>query len=165
MLRERCKPYTFPSRVTQDCHIMRKDVQNMAKEHNMKDYICVQLAALQKTHIRDRPVTISGGYTIYADEKRRVIEVWQQYLEPLQLASLVFKALFDSLLLDAFRADGIPGKSVRLINDIDRRTTAAECATSFKVVTGLKEGAVAGPFLFNFAIEENMGRTVNPREL
>ncbi|KAK6760687.1 hypothetical protein RB195_021952 [Necator americanus] len=70
----------------------------------------------------------------------RVIEIWQQYSMPMQLAFLNFEAAFDSphrgRLLNALRADVVPGKFVRLLDDMDKRTTAAVrtpagCTTPF----------------------------------
>ncbi|KAK6760365.1 hypothetical protein RB195_021728 [Necator americanus] len=101
---------------------------------------------------------------------RRVIEIWQRYSEPMQLAFLDIEAAFDSphrgRLLNALRADGVPGEFVRLLDDMNQRTTAAVrtpagCTTPFEVVTGVRQGAVAGPFLFNFAIDDIMRRTVD----
>ncbi|KAK6729567.1 hypothetical protein RB195_006548 [Necator americanus] len=51
---------------------------------------------------------------------------------------------------------------------MNQRTTAAVrtpsgCTTPFEVVTGVRQGAVAGPFLFNFAIDDIMQRTVDKR--
>ncbi|KAK6744228.1 hypothetical protein RB195_011123 [Necator americanus] len=48
---------------------------------------------------------------------------------------------------------------------MNQRTTAAVqtpagFATPFEVVTGVRQGAVAGPFLFNFAIDDIMRKTV-----
>ncbi|KAK6763809.1 hypothetical protein RB195_024221 [Necator americanus] len=47
---------------------------------------------------------------------------------------------------------------------MNQRTTAAVrtpagCTTTFEVVTGVGQRAVAGPFLFNFAIDDIMQRT------
>ncbi|KAK6736856.1 hypothetical protein RB195_019509 [Necator americanus] len=101
---------------------------------------------------------------------RRVIEIWQRYSKPMQLAFLDYEAAFDSphrgRLLNALSADGVPGKFVRLLNDMNQGTTAAVrtpagCTTPFEVVTGVRQGAVAGPFLFNFAIDDIMRRTVD----
>ncbi|KAK6763982.1 hypothetical protein RB195_024351 [Necator americanus] len=69
-------------------------------------------------------------------------------------------------LLNALRADGVPGKFVRLLDDMNQRTTAAVrtpagCTAPSEVVTGVRQGAVAGPFMFNFAIDDNMRRTVD----
>ncbi|KAK6750509.1 hypothetical protein RB195_002467 [Necator americanus] len=53
---------------------------------------------------------------------------------------------------------------------MNQRTTAAArtsagCTTPFEMVTGVRQGvrqgAVAGPFLFNFAIDDIMQRTVD----
>ncbi|KAK6734263.1 hypothetical protein RB195_017814 [Necator americanus] len=62
--------------------------------------------------------------------------------------------------------DGVPEKFVRLLDDMNQRTTAAVrtsagCTTPFEVVTGVRQGAVAGPFLFNFAIDDIMRRTID----
>ncbi|KAK6749724.1 hypothetical protein RB195_001996 [Necator americanus] len=101
---------------------------------------------------------------------RRVIEIWQRYSKPMQLAFLDFEAASDShhrgRLLNALRADGVPRKFVRLLDDMNQRTTAtvrtpAGCTTPFEVVTGVRQGAVAGPFLFNFTIDDIMRRTVD----
>ncbi|KAK6763283.1 hypothetical protein RB195_023840 [Necator americanus] len=49
--------------------------------------------------------------------------------KPMQLAFLDFEAAFDSShrgrLLNALRADGVPGKFIRLLDDMNQRTTAA----------------------------------------
>ncbi|KAK6734098.1 hypothetical protein RB195_017709 [Necator americanus] len=101
---------------------------------------------------------------------RRVIKIRQQYSKPMQLAFLDFEAAFDSphrgRLLNALCADGVPGKFVRLLHDMNQRTTAAvrtpaRCTTPFEVVTGVRQGTLAGPFLFNFAIDDIMRRTVD----
>ncbi|KAK6765477.1 hypothetical protein RB195_025407 [Necator americanus] len=61
----------------------------------------------------------------------------------MQLAFLDFEAAFDSphqgRLLNALRADGVPGKFVHLLDDINQRTTAAVqtpavCTTPFDVL-------------------------------
>ncbi|KAK6764284.1 hypothetical protein RB195_024559 [Necator americanus] len=98
-----------------------------------------------------------------------MIEIWQRYSKPMQLAFLDFEAAFDSphrdRLLNALCPDGIPGKFVRLLDDMNQRTTAvrtpAGCTTPFEVVTGIRQEAVVGPFLFNFAIDDIMQRTVD----
>ncbi|KAK6762968.1 hypothetical protein RB195_023613 [Necator americanus] len=73
---------------------------------------------------------------------RRVIEIWQRYSKPMQLAFLDFEAAFDSLhrscLFNALGTDGIPAKFVRLLDDMNQRTTAAvrtpaRCTTPFEV--------------------------------
>ncbi|KAK6740199.1 hypothetical protein RB195_008582 [Necator americanus] len=72
----------------------------------------------------------------------------------MQLAFLDFEAAFDSphrgCLLNALRADGVPGKFVRLLDDMNQRTTAAVrtpggCTTPFEVVTGCPADIVLAP--------------------
>ncbi|KAK6743120.1 hypothetical protein RB195_010406 [Necator americanus] len=58
----------------------------------------------------------------------------------------------------------IPNSPIQVY--LNQRTTAAVrtpagCTTPFEVVTGVRQGAVAGPFLFNFAIDDIMRRTVD----
>ncbi|KAK6737646.1 hypothetical protein RB195_020014 [Necator americanus] len=88
----------------------------------------------------------------------------------MQLAFLDFETAFDSLhqgrLLNALCADGVPGKFVRFLDDMNQRTTAvvrtqAGCTTPSEVVTEVRQGALAGPFLFNFAIDDIMRRIVD----
>ncbi|KAK6764540.1 hypothetical protein RB195_024749 [Necator americanus] len=59
-------------------------------------------------------------------------------------------------LLNALRADGVPGKFVRLLDEMNQRTTAA-VRTPFQVVKGARQGLVAEPLLFNFASSTSCG--------
>ncbi|KAK6745110.1 hypothetical protein RB195_011676 [Necator americanus] len=77
----------------------------------------------------------------------------------MHLAFPDFEAAFDSPhqspLLNALRADGVQGKFVRLPDDMNQQRTAAVqtpagCTTSFEMAIVVRQGAVAGPFLFNF---------------
>ncbi|KAK6764897.1 hypothetical protein RB195_025004 [Necator americanus] len=63
-------------------------------------------------------------------------------------------------LLTALRADGVPGKFVRLLDDMNQRTTAAVQTPPFEVATGARQGTVAGQFLFNF-VDDTIRRTVD----
>ncbi|KAK6763121.1 hypothetical protein RB195_023725 [Necator americanus] len=60
---------------------------------------------------------------------RRVIEIWGRYSKPMQLAFLNFEVAFESFHrgrpLEALRADGVPGKFVRLLDDMNQQRTAA----------------------------------------
>ncbi|KAK6756200.1 hypothetical protein RB195_014539 [Necator americanus] len=65
---------------------------------------------------------------------RRVIDIWQRYSKPMQVAFLNFEAAFDSShrgrLLNALRANGVPGKTFLFnfaIDDI-RRKTVDQCS-------------------------------------
>ncbi|KAK6727781.1 hypothetical protein RB195_005454 [Necator americanus] len=88
----------------------------------------------------------------------------------MQLAFMDFEAAFDPLyrgrLPNSLRANGVPEKFDRLPDDMNQRTAAAVrtpagCTAPFEVVTGVRQGAVAGPFLFNFAIDDIMRRRVD----
>ncbi|KAK6747880.1 hypothetical protein RB195_000838 [Necator americanus] len=70
----------------------------------------------------------------------------------MRLRFLGFEAAFDSPLrgfLNALRADEVPVR------------TSAVCTTPFETVTEVRQGAVAGSFLFNSAIKDIMRGTVN----
>ncbi|KAK6729195.1 hypothetical protein RB195_006313 [Necator americanus] len=78
----------------------------------------------------------------------------------------VFNALHRSRLPNALREDGTPAKFVRLLGDMNQRTTAAVrtpvgSTTLFEVVTRVRQMALGGPFLFNFAIDDIMRRTID----
>ncbi|KAK6742432.1 hypothetical protein RB195_009978 [Necator americanus] len=77
---------------------------------------------------------------------RRVIEIRQRYSKAMQLTFPDFEAAFGSphrgRLLNALYACGVPGKFVRLLDDMNQRTAAAVqtlagCTIPFKVVTGV----------------------------
>ncbi|KAK6762879.1 hypothetical protein RB195_023545 [Necator americanus] len=100
----------------------------------------------------------------------RVIEIWKWYSKPMQLAFLDFEAAFDfphqGHPLNELHTDELPGKLVRLLDDMNQRTTVAVptpagCTTPFEVVTGVGQMAVAGSFLFYSAIDGIMRRTVD----
>ncbi|KAK6735453.1 hypothetical protein RB195_018580 [Necator americanus] len=102
---------------------------------------------------------------------RKVIEIWQRYSKPMHLAILYFEAAFDSphraRRLKALHADGIPGMLVSLFDNMNQRTRAivrllVGCTTLFEVVTGVRQGAVTGPFRLNFIIGDIIARTVEP---
>ncbi|KAK6763077.1 hypothetical protein RB195_023691 [Necator americanus] len=88
----------------------------------------------------------------------------------MQLTFLDFEAAFDSpyrgRLFNALSAGEVRRRFVRLLDEINQRTTAAVrtppgCTTPFEMVTEVRQGAVATPFLFNFAIDNIMPRTVD----
>ncbi|KAK6741796.1 hypothetical protein RB195_009583 [Necator americanus] len=55
---------------------------------------------------------------------RTVIEIWQRYSKPMQLAFLDFEVAFDSphrgRLFNVLRVDGVSGKFVRLLDDMNQ---------------------------------------------
>ncbi|KAK6734906.1 hypothetical protein RB195_018228 [Necator americanus] len=64
---------------------------------------------------------------------------------------------------------GSPGKVAKQTNGgfehpIDRAAAIAlACTSSFEVVTGVRQWTVAGPFLFNFTIDDTTQRKVDRR--
>ncbi|KAK6733225.1 hypothetical protein RB195_017153 [Necator americanus] len=76
---------------------------------------------------RDEQAGFGPGRSTIDFVVRRVIEIWQRYSKPMQLAFLDFEAAFDSphrgRLLNAHCADGVPGKFVRLLDDMNQLTT------------------------------------------
>ncbi|KAK6764109.1 hypothetical protein RB195_024437 [Necator americanus] len=92
-----------------------------------------------------------------------MIKMRQRYPKPTHLAFLDFKVAFDSSqrnhLLDALRADRVPGKFLLLLDNMNQGTTTAvrtpfRCTTPLQVVTGVRQRAVTGFFLFNSAIDD-----------
>ncbi|KAK6742020.1 hypothetical protein RB195_009720 [Necator americanus] len=57
--------------------------------------------------------------------------------------------------------DGISAEMLKYLPPSRILRTPAGCATPFEVVTGVRQGAEAGPFLFNFAIDDIMRKTVD----
>ncbi|KAK6764817.1 hypothetical protein RB195_024948 [Necator americanus] len=103
---------------------------------------------------------------MYKESDRNLAAVFEANATSVSRLSPAFDSPHRGRLLNALRADGVPGKFVRLPDDMNQRTTAAVrtpagCTTPFEVVTGVRRGAVAGPFLFKFAIDDIMRRTVD----
>ncbi|KAK6763114.1 hypothetical protein RB195_023719 [Necator americanus] len=148
------------------------------RNHRGMSLVCVMYKVLERL-IKHREETTRDGQAGFHPARstieqvfivKRAIKIWELYSKLMQLAFLHFEAAFysphRSRLLNALRTDGIPGKFVRLLDDMNQRTTAAVRTpagykTPFGVVTGVRQGAVAGLFLFNFAIDDIMRRTVD----
>ncbi|KAK6737545.1 hypothetical protein RB195_019944 [Necator americanus] len=88
----------------------------------------------------------------------------------MQLALQDVEAAFDSShrarLLNALCAYAESEKFVRLLDDMSQRTTAAGRKPAgftkpLELVTGVRQGAMAGPFLFDFSTDNIMRRTVD----
>ncbi|KAK6742224.1 hypothetical protein RB195_009843 [Necator americanus] len=107
----------------------------------------------------------SGGYDGISAEML-------EYLTPSgirELTTIIRSIWIDAhrdRLLNTLRADIVPSKFVRFLDEMNQRTTAAVrtpagYTTTFEVAIGVRQGAAAGPFLFNFAIDDIMRRTVD----
>ncbi|KAK6744738.1 hypothetical protein RB195_011452 [Necator americanus] len=138
-------------------------------------------ASTFKRNHRRHQLTWQGSTLLTPEEQRkrkmRTLQLQLDYVlarniprSDIRKSRAVWDVAFDSphrgCLLNVLRADGVPGKFVRLLDDMNQRTTAAVrtpagCTTPFEVVTGVRQVAVAGPFLFNFAIDHIMRRTVD----
>lgn len=98
---------------------------------------------------------------------RRIIEMHHESAQPLHVAFLDFASAFDSptrdRLFEAIHADGMPPKILQLIQDMNTRTGASVkspmgLSEKFAVETGVRQGAVLAPILFNYAIDDIMRR-------
>ncbi|KAK6760859.1 hypothetical protein RB195_022070 [Necator americanus] len=122
-------------------HVMYKVLERIILDRLMK--IREETTLDDKAGFRLGRSTIDQVFIV-----RKVIEIWQQYSKPMQLVFLDFEAAFDSPhrghLLNELRA-GVPGKFVRLLDDMNQRTSAAvrtpaACTTLFEVVNGVRQG-------------------------
>ncbi|KAK6735478.1 hypothetical protein RB195_018596 [Necator americanus] len=96
---------------------------------------------------RNEQVCFRLGRSTIEQVFKRVIEIWQRYSKPMQLAFLNFEAAFDSPhrghFLNGLRVNGVLGKFVRVLDNMIQQTTAAVqktagCTSSLEVVTGLR---------------------------
>jgi exonuclease III len=99
---------------------------------------------------------------------RQIMEVRRNHRKELHIAFLDFAAAFDcpdrERLFKALKADGVPPKIVELLADMNDHSTAtvrtaAGLSERFQVRTGVRQGSVAGPLLFNYAVDDVMRRT------
>lgn len=99
---------------------------------------------------------------------RQTMEQRRNHAKELHIAFLDFAAAFDcpdrTRLFHALQADGVPPKIVKLLAGMNRDATAtvrtgAGMSESFAVRTGVRQGSVAGPILFNYVVDDVMRRT------
>ncbi|MFH4979474.1 hypothetical protein AB6A40_006183 [Gnathostoma spinigerum] len=99
---------------------------------------------------------------------RRMIEQRNKYGQSTYIAVLDFACAFDSpcreRIYDLLRADGVPSKNIHMIKDMISNTTVtvrtrAGTSRKFLVDTGVRQGSVLAPMLYNYVIDEVMRRT------
>ncbi|KAK6727344.1 hypothetical protein RB195_005190 [Necator americanus] len=122
--------------------------------------------------VEEQPNPSSGNTEQHFAEPIKAISPWTRGCPTTNGHRVGFSALraaFDfphrDRLLNAPRAYAIPGMFYRLIEDMNRRTTAADrkptgFTSPFEVDTEVRQGTVAGPLLFNFAVDDIIRRTV-----
>ncbi|KAH7700623.1 reverse transcriptase [Aphelenchoides avenae] len=100
---------------------------------------------------------------------RRIIETRSRFAQPFHIAFLDFACAFDSpdrsRIYKLLTADGVPDKIVRLIRDMNTDSdavvrTRAGTSEPFAVATGVRQGSVLGPMLFNYVIDAVLDEAV-----
>jgi hypothetical protein len=93
---------------------------------------------------------------------RLIIEQRQEYREPIVIGFVDFKAAFDSVdrsrMFDILGEAGIPRKIVEMVRLLYSRSNSSVRvykteSESFPVETGVKQGAILSPVLFNFVVD------------
>lgn len=93
---------------------------------------------------------------------RRILEHRWQYQQPTITCFVDFTAAFDSIHRDSLwrimEHDGIPSKLLRLIQAYYNRTRAcvraySETSDQFDISTGVRQGCILSPTLFNYAVD------------
>ena len=100
---------------------------------------------------------------------RQIIEQRQEFRQPLVVAFVDFKAAFDSIdrkrMYEILLFFGMPDKIVQLIEDMYCDSNCVvridgKCTSSFPVVTGVKQGALLSPILFNIVLDMILGEAM-----
>lgn len=93
---------------------------------------------------------------------RQILEQRHEFRRATYMAFVDFAAAFDSVdrsgLWEVLASYGVPPHIIRLIKSLYRRTTCKikvynQLSDAFEVVTGVRQGAVLSPLLFNIAID------------
>jgi sorting nexin-29 len=95
---------------------------------------------------------------------RQVLHLRDRYRQPTIVVFINFKAAFDTLRLNRdalwqlLRTDGVPDKLVRILQALYKNTNAVvrvngRCSPGFSIDSGVRQGALTSPVLFNFAID------------
>lgn len=131
--------------------------------------ILARLIKFRENTTRDEQAGFRGGRST-VDQifiLRRLLETRYSHGQETHIAFLDFASAFDSpdrkRLFDLLRADGVPEEVTALLEDMNKESTATVrtafgTTKPFSVKTGVRQGSVAGPFLFNYVVDDVMKR-------
>nr|VZI39074.1 unnamed protein product [Spirometra erinaceieuropaei] len=100
---------------------------------------------------------------------RRIFEFRYTYQQPTAVCFIDFAAAFDSVhresLWRIMALDGVPAKIIAMIKAYYRSTTARvlvrnNLSQPFGIRSGVRQGCILSPILFNYAIEWILGRAL-----
>ncbi|BHF85772.1 hypothetical protein SprV_1002894400 [Sparganum proliferum] len=100
---------------------------------------------------------------------RRILEFRHSYQQPTAVCFVDFAAAFDSVhresLWRIMALDGVPAKIIAMIKAYYRSTTARVLARNnlsqpFGIRSGVRQGCILSPILFNYAIDWILGRAL-----
>ncbi|BHF68410.1 hypothetical protein SprV_0301144400 [Sparganum proliferum] len=100
---------------------------------------------------------------------RRILEFRHSYQQPTTVCFVDFAAAFDSVHRESLwritALDGVPAKIIAMIKAYYRSTTARvlvrnNLSQPFGIRSGVRQGCILSPILFNYATDWILGRTV-----
>ncbi|BHF75672.1 hypothetical protein SprV_0501876800 [Sparganum proliferum] len=100
---------------------------------------------------------------------RRILEFRHSYQQPTAVCFVDFAAAFDSVhresLWQIMALDGVPAKIIAMIKAYYRSTTARvlvrnNLSQPFGIRSGVRQGCILSPILFNYAIDWILGRAL-----
>nr|VZI20836.1 unnamed protein product [Spirometra erinaceieuropaei] len=100
---------------------------------------------------------------------RRILEFRHSYQQPTAVCFVDFAAAFDSVHRESLRRimalDGVPAKIIAMIKAYYRSTTARvlvrnNLSQPFGIRSGVRQGCILSPILFNYAIDWILGRVL-----
>ncbi|BHF71520.1 hypothetical protein SprV_0401457800 [Sparganum proliferum] len=100
---------------------------------------------------------------------RRILEFRHSYQQPTAVCFVDFAAAFDSVhresLWRIMALDGVPAKIIAMIKAYYRSTTARvlvcnNLSQPFGIRSGVRQGCILSPILFNYAIDRILGRAL-----
>nr|VZH97719.1 unnamed protein product [Spirometra erinaceieuropaei] len=104
---------------------------------------------------------------------RRILEFRHSYQQPMAVCFVDFAAAFDSVHRESLwrikALDGVPAKIIAMIKAYYRSTTARvvvrnNLSQPFGIRSGVRQGCILSPILFNYAIDWILGRALRDSE-